>query len=63
MSASKLSNEKLANVLRAIGKDQETAILSFTEDGSCLEYLIEAANRLMRPRRDPDEAHDGGRLG
>lgn len=43
-----LSNVQLATVLLAIGESQETALMSFTEDGSCVEYLREAATRIER---------------
>lgn len=43
---SRLTDKQLAARLRGIGASQELALMAFAEDGSCTEYLIEAASRL-----------------
>ena len=46
MSVADISNHELAPILRGIGESQERAVATFAEDGSCIEYLTEAAKRL-----------------
>jgi len=51
---SHLTNKQLASRLRGIGASQKLALLAFAEDGSCTEYLIDAAARLERLDRFRD---------
>lgn len=55
---SRLTNRQLAARLRGIGASQELALMAFAEDGSCTEYLIDAAARLEVLGNSPVEAFE-----